>query len=319
MDFTSRPILAGAGGLILGLLIGLMIGNSGKSALEAEIESQRAALANVGTLSGTVDAVGARMSALEERLGSVEGSVTSLAETQTGRIEALAQRLDGVGSELGGAVSGVGSSVAASLSDRFDAIRSELAAMGERMRAPASAGGAAPAAGGEPPAGEFVRIGNTIALGEGLRVFLSGIDEADGTARVAINGPTTRTLSVGETAEVGACTVTLNGFSEGGAVFEGGCGDDEQSGADAPTTGTDTATATPPTGETIGVGGIGSFADGKVRLFLSGVDPEAKAARVALNGVTTTRLRLAEPAEAAGCRVTLTGIDASRASFDVSC
>jgi hypothetical protein len=320
MDFTSKPVLAGVGGLIIGALIGMAIGSSGQSGLEAELEAQREAAADLDELSTTVEGVGTRLSALEGRLGAIEGSVSSLAESQRGRIDELAQRLEGVGTELGGAVSGLGTSVAESLSGRFESLRNDLAAFGDRLAAPAPveeedepAAQAAPS--GEPPAGEPLRIGATTMIDEGLRVFLSSVDEENGTARVAINGPTTTMLELGEPVESAGCTVTLNGFSEGTAVVDGSCGG--AGGAAAPAG--ESGQAAPATGEAVAIGVTKSFADGKVRLFLSGVDQEAKAARIALNGVTMTRLRLSEAAEASGCQVTLTGIDASGATFDVAC
>jgi hypothetical protein len=330
MDFTSRPVLAGVGGLIIGALIGMAIGSSGQSGLEAELAAQREAAADLDELSTTVEGVGARLSALEGRLGAIEGSVSSLAESQRGRIDALAQRLEGVGTELGGAVSGLGTSVADTLSGRFESLRSELAAFGDRLVATAPGDeeedepAAETAGGGEPPAGEPLRIGATTMLGEGLRIFLSSVDEENGTARVAINGPTTTTLELGEPVESDGCTVTLNGFSEGTAVVEGSCGGEGGGAAPSGESGGaarsgESGQAAPGAGEAIAIGATKSFADGKVRLFLSGVDHEAKAARLALNGVTMTRLRLSEATEAAGCTVTLTGIDASGATFDVAC
>ena len=97
-------------------------------------------------------------------------------------------------------------------------------------------------------------------------MFLSGVDREAGTARVAINGPSSTSVSLGEPAEAGDCTVTLTGFTEdGGATFSGDCGDARRpaggGGGPAEATGAGTAVA---------VGAAATLADGKLRVFLSG-------------------------------------------------
>lgn len=343
MDFTSRPLLAGAGGLIIGAVIGLGLGSSGRSEAEAEVAAQREVAANVGTLSQSVAGVDARIAALEERLGSVESSVSALGEAQTGRIEALGQQLQGFGSDLGGRVASLGDDIggqvatlggglADTLSERLETLKGELAAVGARLQAPEAASSAekptesaapaetaakAPAAQtGEPPAGELVLIGSAASFGDTLSVFLSGVNAEAGTARVAVNGPVTSVLTLGEAAPAGACTLTLTGFGEGGAYLDGVCGEDgaaspaaDQQGSAEPVTG----------GEAVRMGAAGSFGEGKVRIFLSGVNNEAQTARIALNGLRTAEMRLQDKMDAAGCTVTLTGIDAEGATFKVDC
>ena len=75
MDFTSRPLLAGAGGLIIGAVIGLGLGSSGRSEAEAEVAAQREVAANVGTLSQSVEGVDARIAALEAERAEVASGV----------------------------------------------------------------------------------------------------------------------------------------------------------------------------------------------------------------------------------------------------
>lgn len=329
MDFTSRPLLAGAGGLIVGAVIGLGLGSSGRSEAEAEVAAQRAIAANVGTLSQTVEGVDARIAALEARLGAVEGSVSALDQTQTGRLEALGAQLQGFGAEIGGQVTSFGGGLADTLTERLETLKTELAAMGTRLQAPeaeeapatepeekaAPAAAAAPT--GEPSAGELVLIGSAASFGDALSVFLSGVNAEAGTARVAVNGPVTSVLTLGEATPAGDCTLTLTGFGEGGAYLDGVCGD---GGAAAPAAGQQEGSAEPVTGgEAVRMGAAGSFGEGKVRIFLSGVNNEAQTARIALNGLRTAEMRLQEKVDAAGCAVTLTGIDAEGATFKVDC
>lgn len=329
MDFTSRPLLAGAGGLIVGAVIGLGLGSSGRSEAEAEVAAQRAIAANVGTLSQTVEGVNARIAALEARLGAVEGSVSALDETQTGRLEALGAQLQGFGAEIGGQVTSFGGGLADTLTERLETLKTELAAMGTRLQAPeaeetaatkpaekaALAAAAAPT--GEPSAGELVLIGSAASFGDALSVFLSGVNAEAGTARVAVNGPVTSVLTLGEATPAGDCTLTLTGFGEGGAYLDGVCG---EGGAAAPAAGQQEGSAEPVTGgEAVRMGAAGNFGEGKVRIFLSGVNNEAQTARIALNGLRTAEMRLQEKVDAAGCAVTLTGIDAEGATFKVDC
>lgn len=328
MDFTSRPLLAGAGGLIVGAVIGLGLGSSGRSEAEAEVAAQRAIAANVGTLSQTVEGVDARIAALEARLGAVEGSVSALDQTQTGRLEALGAQLQGFGAEIGGQVTSFGGGLADTLTERLETLKTELAAMGTRLQAPEAeeapatepAKNAAPAAAaptGEPSAGELVLIGSAASFGDALSVFLSGVNAEAGTARVAVNGPVTSVLTLGEATPAGDCTLTLTGFGEGGAYLDGVCG---EGGAAAPAAGQQEGSAEPVTGgEAVRMGAAGSFGEGKVRIFLSGVNNEAQTARIALNGLRTAEMRLQEKVDAAGCAVTLTGIDAEGATFKVDC
>lgn len=328
MDFTSRPLLAGAGGLIVGAVIGLGLGSSGRSEAEAEVAAQREIAANVGALSQTVEGVDARIAALEARLGAVEGSVSALDETQTGRLEALGAQLQGFGAEIGGQVASFGGGLADTLTQRLETLKTELAAVGARLQAPEAedapatepAETAAPAAAaptGEPPAGELVLIGSAASFGDALSVFLSGVNAEAGTARVAVNGPVTSVLTLGEATPAGECTLTLTGFGEGGAFLDGVCG---EGGAAAPAAGQQEGSAEPVTGgEAVRMGAAGSFGEGKVRIFLSGVNNEAQTARIALNGLRTAEMRLQEKVDAAGCAVTLTGIDAEGATFKVDC
>ena len=79
-------------------------------------------------------------------------------------------------------------------------------------------------------------------------------------------------MTLGEPAEAGTCTVTLTGFTETGATFEGDCGGaaGRRGGAGRGDRAQGTAVA---------VGAAATLADGKLRVFLSRIDAEAGTAQ----------------------------------------
>lgn len=368
MNLTSKPLLAAGGGLIVGALIGMGIGSSGGKTDHAQVEAQRELATGMGALQTSLQGVDARIAELEGRIDTVEASVNALGEAQTGRLEALSTKLEGLGGEIGGQVSSLGGAVAASLGQGLDTLKSELAGVADKLKAvgseapadasaeaPAETAAAAPAARpaapaaapatGEAPKGELILIGSAASFGDALSVFLSTVNPETGTARVAVNGPSTIALALNEPASAGGCEVTLTGFGDGGAYIDGVCAAPEE-GAAAPAAeegasdeggsdqgasdqagsdqaGSDQAAsdqaAAPAEGEAIQIGAAGSFGEGKVRIFVSGVDNEAKTARVALNSLRTAEMKLQDKVDAEGCKVELTGINPEGATFKVDC
>jgi hypothetical protein len=284
-----RTLLAGAGGLVIGVLIGMALTASGRSVLEAQLAERDDAAAAVARLEATVSSVEAEVAALGGRLGGVEKGLAELGTVRSGEVADLAARIDRVRADVAGAVSKVGSGVAGALSERVQGLLAREPAVPAGVRAPS----------GE---GEAVRVGETARFGD-ARVFLSAFDEAAGTARVAVNGAATQVLRLKEPVAAGGCAVMLTGFAEGGARIAGACGPAQGSGA----------------GTEIAVGATGALADGKLRVFLSGADADAGTARVAVNGTGTMVLRMSEPARAGDCEVTLTGIGEGTATIDAGC
>ena len=325
----EKTWLWGAAGAVVGLLIGLAVGGDGREAREATLRAQDDLARSVSSLNEAVGRIGQSVADLDGKVSGIGTTVSEVSEQQAG-FQGLAARLDQVGTEidgavaqLGGAVSDVGSKVTASLGERMDGLRAVLAGVGSRAggasgeaTAEAEAPAAQPAAEGEP-----VSIGSMIVFGEGAaRVFLSGVDPEAGTARVAINGPAPTRVSVGEAVEAGTCSITLTGFAADGATFAGDCGgagSDEAAAEPA----TDAVAAAPATGAgtAVAVGAAETLVEGKLRVFLSGIDAGAGSARVAVNGPTTIALKVGEPAEANGCTVTLTGIGDGQATFEGAC
>jgi hypothetical protein len=310
----DRTWLWGGGGLVVGLLVGIAIAGDGREAREAARRAQHEMAEDVAAVSDSVGRIDRAVAELGGRVSQVETALAEVGERHAGSVEGLRKRLDEVGAgldgavaELGGAVTELGDSVTESLTDRLEGLRAALGSMGGRRGDPAGA----PAPGAATGAGEAVAIGEVIAFGDGAaRVFLSGVDREAGTARVAINGPSATSVTLGEPAEAGTCTVTLTGFTETGATLEGDCGGTAEVAAPAAGTGEGTAVA---------VGAAATIADGRLRVFLSRIDAGAGTASVAVNGPQATELTIGQPVEAGGCTVTLTGIGDGEATLDAAC
>jgi hypothetical protein len=299
----NRTVLAGAGGLVVGLLIGFALSASGRSAVEEQLKQQQEAVAELGKLEAALGAVDSRVGELGTRLGGVEGTLAALGESQSGGLKSLTDRIDGVGTDLSGALSDIGSSVSTALSGPLDGLRAQVAALAS---APPAAGGQE-AASGAPAQGELVRVGETAQFdGGAVRVFLSALDGPGAAARVAINGSGMSLLALGSPVEAGNCRLTLTGVSENGATIAGDCG------ALEPVQGSGLGTAIP-------VGAAGMLADGKLRVFVSGFDAEDGTARVAVNGFDVIKMKMSEPVEAGDCKLTLTGIADGAATIDAGC
>jgi len=252
-DYTTLG-LGAAVGLALGLGVGAVTSNPDLGQLQARFaETVESATGNAGeTVSGAVEAVSGKIdalsasvdeqlaaadSAMQERIGALEAEIAELAgSVETGMTEGAEAR-----AAMREALAATDETVSASLAE----MKETLSALGDRLAAlesrvgqaatpapdpasppePASATEAAPA---EPPV-SGTPAGRTEMLADGaLRVFVSAVDAADGTARVAINGVSTQMLRVGSPASVSAngqtCTVTLDAIERGHAQMTGRCG-----------------------------------------------------------------------------------------------
>jgi hypothetical protein len=311
---TNRivAIVGGAVLFILGLIIGATI--SGGPSVE-EID----------------EAVGRRIEAAKaeeaERSGRIEAGLSQLASDVGGRLDGIAGSVDtgarsvaDFGAKLGGEVEALGQllhgAIDKSSADHLAALESGLAGLRGQLSAPAPAAGeavapaaaATPAAAAAPSAApeEGHTPGQTVVLSDGaLRVFVSRLDEAGGTAHVRVAGEDLA-LTLGKpaivTGDAGECQVTLDALGGGKAALSGVCGDalPEPAGA-AP-------------------GSVVDLAEG-LRVFVSGVSDEG--ARIAVNGVQTVTLPVGEAIEAkAGdqtCRVSVDAVDRGRVALGYTC
>ncbi len=211
MDFNSA-LIAGAGGLIVGLVIGYSMGGSGEDLAEASLAQTRDLSAKVATLS--------------EKVGGIEGAVGALNKAQSDGAQALGARIDGIAQEVSGRVDALGGGVSDALKSQLQDLRGQLAGLiGGSAGGREASGGVATGGGATGGTGSAVRPGAAVTLADGkLRVFLSAADASAGTARVAINGQTLVPLEVGKPVEANGCSVSLTGFdADGAAMIDGGC------------------------------------------------------------------------------------------------
>jgi hypothetical protein len=305
----NQLLLGGACLLLVGLLVGYAAGSGGP-----DIEDIDAAVAERLDAAGAAEAE--RLAALETRLGelagrldAIESGVASGAETAAGIGERIGGDLAALGSTLGERIQGTAAAHLAAIESGIASLRSELAARRAAPAQPAApaepAAPANPAAEGTPPAGQGV--GETALLSDGaVRVFVSRVDDAAGSARLAINGGQA-TLKPGEShtfqSDGQDCRVTLAAIDRGHVVLAGGCGDDlpEPEGASASS--------------------IVTLGDGAVRVFVSGVTEQG--ARLAVNGVEMETVPVGEAVEVRvgeeDCRVSVESIDRGHVALDYAC
>jgi len=302
---TTNRIAAIVGGavlFILGLIIGAAI--SGGPSVE-DIDAAVAKRIDAATATETAE------------IGKIETSLTQLAGDLGGRLDGIAGTVDSgaksvadVGTRIGGDVQALGqslqSAIETSSASHLAALESGLAGLRGRISATpaADAPAAAPAASAEPVEG--FGAGETAVLSDGaLRVFVSRIDAAAGTASVRANGEDL-VLAVGQpqtlAAATGACKITLDAVGEGSAAVSGACGD------------------ALPAPDGAAPGTTVDLAEG-LSVFVSGVTDAG--ARIAVNGVQTVTVPVGEGVDATvgdkRCRVSVEGVDRGRVALGYVC
>lgn len=314
---TTNRIVAIVGGavlFILGLIIGAAI--SGGPSVE-DIDAAVARRIDAATATETAE------------MGRIEAGLTQLAGDLGGRLDGIAGTVDtgskavsDVGARIGGDVQALGQSLQSSIetatASHLAALESGLAGLrGQIAAAPAAApaaasvaapvaalAAAAPAASTAPVEG-FAPGGTAILSDGALRVFVSRIDEAAGTATVRADGKDL-VLAVGEpqtlTGAAGECKVTLDALGGGKAAVSGACGD------------------ALPAPDGAAPGTVVDLAEG-LRVFVSGVTDAG--ARIAVNGVSTVTVPVGEGVDATvgdkSCRVSVEAIDRGRVALGYVC
>ncbi|QDL93908.1 hypothetical protein FDP22_18685 (plasmid) [Paroceanicella profunda] len=228
-------ILFGAGGLIIGMLIGVAVTDRGD-------DSQKALHEDMAATRSAAEGVGDRVGQLEERLSGVEATLARLEEGAG----SLSDKLDATGQ-------GLVEKLDAQASAGQDALNAALQDMGRRIDAVAAAPAPQPgaesaeeAAASDPAvmekdeadAGEAageddadgLSVGHAQVFEDGkIRVFLSGLTEGsyDRKARLAVNGFEMKSLRAKDTLPVRVedkdCTLTLDAIRDDKAQISVDC------------------------------------------------------------------------------------------------
>ncbi|MCB1352691.1 MAG: hypothetical protein KDK03_08145 [Rhodobacteraceae bacterium] len=303
---TTGVFALAAGAAVIGLLIGIGIGRSGKSELAERAERQDELSASVAALSDKVGAMEGRFDEISQSIGSVGKNL----EGQSQRFGDLSERIGEIGTQMSDSVSGMASDLSGKFAQQFDGLGQRLAGLGSQ-----GGGGS----GGAPAKGERVSPGETLKLGDdGARLFLSAVNAESKTARVSINGIGLQTLTVGTPVNAGNCQVTLTGIDAPAAMIDTTCdgkqasaGGEEASGGSEP--------AGLGAGTEISIAQAASLADGAVKIYLSRIDTAAGTARIAVNGTQVSDLTMQNPVKAGDCTVNLTGFTERSVSVEASC
>lgn len=311
---TTGLVGIAAGAAVIGLLVGLGLGRSGKAELAERADQQGELMSQVSTLSDKLDGLESRFDSLSEEIQSVGAGVGD----QSQQFSALQDKLgemsssvtgvvSGLSSDLSGAVSELSNDLGGRMREQISDLSSQLAAF--RVEEETD----------EEVSGQLVRPGETLLLGDGAaRVFLSSVSLDSQSARVAIDGTGTQNISVGVPVTAGGCEITLTAIMAPSAMIDSNC---DGTGAAAGSSGE--ATYSEPVGLGEGtelqVGNATSFGDGAARVFLSQFDPSAGSARIAVNGTATTTLAVGDSMDVGECTITLTGMGEKSVSVDASC
>jgi len=350
---SHAPFLFGASGIILGFIGGIAIGSatSGSRINEAVADAlapgQQAAQQAASTQQEA-------LAALSERIGALEAR---LAESSDGDDLAarLGERMEAMKAEMASRMEAMSDSA----KTQADTLRSALSELSGGMQeaaqmaaaaVAAKAGGSAGEAAGGMTVTEPLAVGQTAIFAEGaVRAFVARLDGQGGAVRLVVNG-TTAELGSGGTARVpqgeGSCSVSVLGLSDGKVTLGSDCGsaqeaegDDAGAEGDAAGAGAETSgagaeaagaagggeaggeTAAPENGTRPGA--VAVLADGKLRVFVSGVASDGSSARIAVNGVQTQTVEPGASVEVkagdAACTLTVTGIGGGMVGLEASC
>ena len=327
---NTESMFIGFGALFLGVLLGMNIGSS-----SAEKSERRA-----------MNEVRHTVAAMQDQISALDGQIAGLSEAAsagTAEREALAGKLDGAVADLSAQLGDISSSVSSSIADagaaQAAAVDEKLASLSGAIETAAAASpsasaslaaiATAPAAtsANDAPAADvegFVAGETAVLLGGKAKVFVSGTDDAAGTVRVAVNGQDLAVLDqtgpVAFSADGENCVLSLDALTSGHAQMSAEC-----------TATVETATpalqaseaARASAAEPKGPGQTAWLLDGKVRVFISGIDAAAGTARVAVNGTDTAVLGGAHvvtfDADGTACTLNLAEITDGRVQLSATC
>ncbi len=336
---ANTSVLYGVGGVVLGLLGGVALGNStSESGIDAAIKrslvpaqeaAEQAAAASAKTYQESLAGLETRLKALETGLAE---NMPDLSALKTDLSKEMSAKIDAVGETLS-------KEIAKNATTQGEAIKSAIAGVTDQMQesarvAAAAVAGAAPGGGGssdmpKPEAGEEgsltvsdpTSVGKTAIFADGaVRAFVSRIDPSGGSVRLVINGEQVN-LGAGGTTKVsmegGDCAIAVMALGDNGATLGSDCGSQDMTDAAA----APASDVAPENG--IKPGNTVTLADGAVRVFVSRVDDAAGEARIAVNGVATQVVTSGDEVEVTSgdqdCTVTVTGIGQGLVGLDASC
>ena len=324
----NKTIGAGVIGLVVGAVIGL-VGSQGGP----DIDQIRAAVGEgIAPATEAGEASNAAIAALEEQLSTLSEQVSALESGMSAEpsdppgLAPLGEKVDALRSTMSEAFASSAdaqeglNSALTSMSDGFESLGTALAAMGgsgplselagDSAGGGGSAGDSAPAPDTEAAAAvaaagqtEGLGVGETAIFADGaLRAFVSRIDGEGGSVRLAVNTEV-MTLSAGETANIGDCVLALDSIHERTAMVSAACGD------------------ALPSPEGARPGEVVRFADGDVRVFVSGMSEDDGTARIAVNGLSLQPVSVGESLQVPdmNCAVTLDSVDRGHASLSSDC
>lgn len=299
-EILKNPVVTGVGGGIAGLLVGALLS---LSTIESKVGSSMGRA--MEDLSAVVQGDDAALSEVTERLAALEESVSGSADAVSGlgeqvagdlgqRIAALEARIDTVAEDIGSQISRTAEAQAEAVRGALEAQPAAAAPQPEAQAEQESAPQTAMPEGLAMMAGAR-GVGETFVLAGGaVRAFVQRVDAQGGTALLSVNGAATQ-LSPGETVtvrhEAGACRLALGELGAQGVRISSDCDMPAGDGA---------------LGAAYGPGEMARLGDGKLRVFVSGILGDA--ARLAINGLETQRLRVGETHAVENCMVSVTGI-----------
>jgi len=328
---SQKPIIYGAAGIVLGFLGGVAAGSAinGSKITDAVGRAmgpaQEAASQAASRQQAALDGLSERIAALEAAMSEDDGGEDITA--------ALGARIDAMTSEMQTRIEDL-SARTKSQTEAMQGALSELSGgMQEAAQMAAAAVAARASGGGDGASAEGMtvtdpmRVGETAQFADGrVRAFVSRVDPAGGSVRLMVNGAAAA-LGSGGTTQValgdGICTVAVMGLDDGqatlgsdcGAVAEGGSEEGEESEARA------APAEAPEDGHRAGE--VASLADGRLRVFVSGLADDGSAARIAVNGVQTQLVNAGESVEVetgdGACTVTVTGVGNGMVGLEASC
>lgn len=297
---NNQTVAIAGGALVVGILLSVAITDSRvNSKVEAALD--RAGEASTAAVSDATESMAARIAELEASLSAATAAADATLEE---RLAALQQEFSAGFDTV--------SQAASAQAEEFQAALDALIA------APAEAPAEAPVAAqrdmlSEMLTSDVLGVGQTALFAEGsVRAFVTGIDRDAGTASLSVNGAATR-LGLGATAAVVPldCVVAVVSVTAEGVVVGSDCG--APSPANIP--------PAPETGYT--PGNVAIFAEGALRVFVSGLAADGSTARIAINGLDTQSVASGTSVEVTQgdqtCSVTVTGVGNGLVGLDGTC